>query len=153
MPTRTQEFANVYHGRLPTYGFLPEGVSRRGAPGVARTAGGARIHGCGCCRGKALPEQSAWERDLRSSEFLLQDTRMAEPDGQRLALYDVCRGSSRWKRPGIGTIFGDPALVDEGINAGERLDPAAGICDDAGDPPWAGTAASAALGEFAAGGL
>lgn len=113
MPTRAQEFANAYHGRLPTYGFLPEGVDE-----TERQAWEARLVDryarVWLLPGQGLPEQSSWERDLRGKEFLLQDTRMAEPEGQRLALYAFAEAQALTET-GIGTVFGDPARVNDGI--------------------------------------
>jgi len=64
--------------------------------------------------GSALPEDSAWERDLRGEDFLLLDTRMSEPDGERLSLYALGDAHSLVET-GLGTVFGDPARVEEGV--------------------------------------
>ena len=63
----------------------------------------------------SLPEKSGWERALRFDDFLLIDTRMSEPDGQRLALYALTN-AQLLPETGVGTIFGDPALIESGVN-------------------------------------
>jgi hypothetical protein len=61
---------------------------------------------------------------LRGEDFLLIDTRMSEPKGQRLALY-ATSADHPLQEAGIGTIFGDPTLASTNINNGNgwfRLD-------------------------------
>jgi hypothetical protein len=115
LPPRSQDFANVYHGRLPAVGLFPQGeLDETNAGWLDRLR---RNYGrLWLLPDDALPEQSGWERALRTGDFLLMDTRMAEPAGQRLALYAL--GASRpLEEAGLGTVFGDPALVDAGISA------------------------------------
>ncbi len=108
-PEHTQDFANVYHGGLPVYGFAP--LDALDAPARAWLE---RLHGefsrLWLLPGIELPEESAWERDLRGEDFLLVDTRMSEPDGERLSLYAVSEARSLVEA-GLGTVFGDPALA------------------------------------------
>lgn len=112
-PQRTQDFANVYHGALPVYGFFPQGELGTANEGWLATL--RRRHGrLWLLPDDALPEQSGWERTLRSEDFLLVDTRMREPDGQRLALYALA-AQRTLEEAGLGTVFGDPALVETGI--------------------------------------
>jgi hypothetical protein len=122
-PTHTQEFANVYHGRLPLYGFFGQGDLDIGnATWLAKLRqdyGRLWVLPDG-----SQPNESGWERLLRGEDFLLIDTRMSEPDGQRLALY-VTTIHRPLQEAGLGTIFGDPALAAQGINSGNgwiRLD-------------------------------
>jgi hypothetical protein len=63
----------------------------------------------------AAPESSGWERALRTQHFLLQETRLPDSAGARLALYASANAISLVES-GIGTIFGDPALADQSIN-------------------------------------
>lgn len=112
-PQRTQDFANVYHGALPVYGFFPQGELDTATEGWLNTL--RRRHGrLWLLPDDALPEQSGWERTLRSEDFLLVDTRMREPDGQRLVLYALATQRTL-EEAGLGTVFGDPALVETGI--------------------------------------
>jgi len=112
-PARTQELANVYHGRLPVYGFAPQGTLE-----VVEEAWMARLRSdytrLWALPGASLPEDSGWERNLRGEDFVLLDTRMSEPDGERLSLYAVSRAQSLIET-GLGTVFGDPTLVEIGI--------------------------------------
>ncbi|HXF61403.1 MAG TPA: hypothetical protein VNK95_07290 [Caldilineaceae bacterium] len=114
LPDKSQEFANVYHGRLPAYGLFPQGdLDESNAAWLDRLQ--RRYGRLWLLPDGAMPEQSGWERALRADDFLLFDTRMAEPGGQRLALYAL--GANRpLEEVGLGTIFGDPALVDMGIS-------------------------------------
>jgi len=113
VPGRAQEFANAYHGRLPIYGFAPRSELDDAAEGwMARLRNNAtRLW---VLPGSALPEDSAWERNLRGEDFLLLDTRMSEPDGERLSLYALGDAHSLVET-GLGTVFGDPARVEEGV--------------------------------------
>ena len=58
------------------------------------------------------PEESGWERPLRTSEYLLVDDRLPgrDPDSasQRLALYAAGQAHDM-EESGLGTVFGDPA--------------------------------------------
>ncbi len=122
-PARTQDFANAYHGRLPVYGFFPEGELD---PPLAQQLERLRTRygRLWLIPDETLPEESGWERTLRFEDFLLLDTRLAEPDGQRLALYAMSSNRTL-QEAGVGTIFGDPALADTGVteeNGWIRLD-------------------------------
>lgn len=114
LPERTQDFANVYHGRLPVYGFLPQGDLDEATAGWLERMR-ARHSRIWLLPNDALPEHSGWERELRLEDFLLLDTRMREPDGQRLALYAPA-AQRTLEEAGLGTVFGDPALVASGID-------------------------------------
>ena len=115
LPLQSQAFANVYHGQLPVYGFLPQGSLD--SPEEAWLTTVRTRHGrLWLLPDSALPEESGWERALRSDDFLLFDTRMSAPDGQRLALYALSE-QRPLQEAGLGTIFGDPALVDQEIDS------------------------------------
>lgn len=113
-PAQTQQFANVYHGRLPTYGLAPARTlgkeARTWLDRIMSTH--ARLW---VIPDETAPESSGWERALRSDHFLLQETRLPDSDGARLALYAAANSTSLVES-GLGTIFGDPALADQGIN-------------------------------------
>ena len=51
----------------------------------------------------------------RTEQFLLQETRLPDSDGARLALYASAK-SNPLVENGLGTIFGDPALAKQGID-------------------------------------
>jgi hypothetical protein len=114
-PMQTQPFANAYHGRLPTYGLAQAGaLEGEDRAWLNRIMGGhARLW---VIPDETAPESSGWERALRTEHFLLQETRLPDSDGARVALYASANATSRVES-GLGTIFGDPALADEGINA------------------------------------
>lgn len=107
-PEWTQGFANVYRGVLPVYGVFQEGD--------LDDAGRARLEQMrsGFTRTWVVPnyiapEQSGWERSLRSNDFLLSDDRITGPSNQRLALYALTPAAEMIES-GLGTVFGDPAL-------------------------------------------
>lgn len=107
VPEQTQQFANVYHGRLPVYGlFAQSELDAANQAWLARLyADHRRIW---VVPDYAAPEQSGWERVLRSEDFTLLDTRPAGSDGRRLALYAV-NDAATLTQVGLGTIFGDPS--------------------------------------------
>lgn len=113
-PTQAQQFANGYHGRLPTYGLMPAG-----ALGPDDQAWLARLE----TRYRRLwtipdatpPEQSGWERALRTDAFLLQESRVPDSDGLRLALYATAQAATLTES-GLGAIFGDPTRAESGVN-------------------------------------
>ncbi len=122
-PAMTQDFSDVYDGRLPVYGFFPHGdLDSANAAWLARLRNDyARLW---VVPDASQPDQSGWERMLRGEDFLLVDTRMVEPDGQRLALYTMSN-HPQLQESGLGTIFGDPALTGSLVNIGNgwiRLD-------------------------------
>lgn len=113
-PTQTQQFANVYHGKLPTYGFSPTGTLDA-SDQAWLTELEQRYARLWVIPEAALPEQSGWERALRMNDFLLYETRLPDVDGKRLALYATAHQASLVES-GLGTIFGDPAQATLGIN-------------------------------------
>ena len=123
LPAGSQGFADVYHGRLPTFGFFPHGdLDATDAAWLDRLR--TRYNRLWLLPDNTLPEESGWERLLRGEDFLLLDTRMAEPGGQRLTLY-VMRQQRPLQEAGLGTIFGDPALAAADVtpeNGWFRLD-------------------------------
>lgn len=122
-PAQTQAFADVYHGRLPVYGVFAQGdLDTANATRLQRLR--AQYERLWVLPDATAPEQSGWERALRGEDFLLIDTRMRAPDGQRLALYAMT-AHLPLQETGLGTIFGDPALAGSGItpsNGWFRLD-------------------------------
>jgi hypothetical protein len=114
-PSRTQEFANVYHGNAPVYGLFPHGeLSDRDAQWLDHFH--QRYQRLWVLPTDAPPEQSGWERTLRADDFLLADTRVSGSSEQRIALYALSNAQPL-QETGIGTIFGDPAMVEDGINS------------------------------------
>ncbi len=114
-PTQSQDFANVYHGRLPTYGFFGQGnLEPENATwlGILRK----KYSRLWLLPDDFQPNESGWERLLRGEDFLLFDTRMSEPEGQRLVLYAMV-AHRPLQEAGLGTIFGDPALAAGSINS------------------------------------
>lgn len=122
-PDKTQPFLDVYHGRLPVYGFLPQSTPEADASTWLERL--RRRHArLWVIPDSRAPHVSVWEFGLRVEDFLLLDQRMQQPSGQRLALYALAPMQAL-RETGLGTVFGDPALVDEGISPGNgwiRLD-------------------------------
>jgi hypothetical protein len=113
-PTQTQQFANVYHGGLPTYGFSPGGtLDSNDQVWLDRLM--ARYARLWVIPDESLPEQSGWERALRIDHFLLYETHLPDTEGMRLALYASAQSVSVVES-GLGTLFGDPALAQAGID-------------------------------------
>ncbi len=107
VPEETQALANVYHGRLGTFGL----------PGATREADArariTQIAASGRARLWVLPdatppEASAWEALLRRDHYLLAESRPAGPEGRRLALYALADAYALGET-GLGTLFGDPS--------------------------------------------
>jgi hypothetical protein len=113
-PTQTQEFANVYHGALPTYGLHPRNTLAAEDEGWLDHLVGAYAR-LWVVPDASAPEQSGWERALRTNDYLLQETHLPAPDNARFALY-----ASALVEPlveaGLGTVFGDPALAERGVD-------------------------------------
>ncbi len=110
LPAQSQEFANVYHGRLPAYGLLPqETLDAPSAVWLTRLQ--HHYSRLWLLPDNTLPEKSGWERTLRMDDFLLTDTHVSDADGQRLALFALA-GAQPMQETGLGTVFGDPALTD-----------------------------------------
>ena len=115
-PFQTQQFANVYRGKLPVYGFFPQNsLNSQDAAWLVRLEHAyPRLW---VIPDYTPPEQSGWERPLRTRDFLLQESRLPEPDKGRLALYALADAQAQpLVETGVGTIFGDPAGQDKGIN-------------------------------------
>jgi hypothetical protein len=114
-PEQSQDFANVYHGKLPVYGFFGQGdlddANKGWLANLRREYSRLWV-----LPDDLQPHESGWERLLRGEDFLLFDTRMSEPDGQRLALYATV-AHRPLQEAGLGTIFGDPALASGSINS------------------------------------
>ncbi|MCB9138302.1 MAG: hypothetical protein H6642_08150 [Caldilineaceae bacterium] len=105
-PTRTQQFANAYHGDLPVYGFFQrEDMDAQDGEWLARLR--REQTRLWLLPDYLPPAQSAWERTLREEEYLLSETNPTGADGRRLALYVLGRA---YDLPvtGIATIFGNP---------------------------------------------
>lgn len=112
-PTDAQAFANLYHGRLPTYGELPAVSATQVGERLAawRTR---RVERVWAIPDGTAPEASVWELPLRTENFLLSEARPAGADGRRMALYAL-DGVQSMAETGLGTIFGDPAQPDAAI--------------------------------------
>ncbi len=111
-PTETQQFANAYHGDLPTFGLSPrEALSPEEQALLARLQEGYRR--LWLIPDPAPPDQSGWERALRQSSFLL----LEEPMGtdERLALFASAQAQPLTET-GLGTIFGLPEQAGQPIN-------------------------------------
>ena len=107
IPEQTQQFANVYHGRLPTLGlFAQDELDAGNQEWLARIRRDYRR--VWVVPDYAAPEQSGWERALRTDDFTLLDTRPAGSQGRRVALYAVTDAYAL-TQVGLGTVFGDPA--------------------------------------------
>jgi hypothetical protein len=114
-PTESQDFGNVYHGKLPMYGFFSQGdLDADNSQWLAHLR--QEYSRLWVLPDDLQPNESGWERLLRGEDFLLFDTRMSEPDGQRLTLYATV-DHRPLQEAGLGTIFGDPALAGGGINS------------------------------------
>jgi hypothetical protein len=106
-PERTQQFANVYRGDLPVYGMFQRNELRQeDAPVLARLR--TQYARLWTIPNYLPPDQSGWERALRSEDFLLSDDRITGPSQQRLALYALAP-AAELVESGVGTLFGDPA--------------------------------------------
>lgn len=106
-PEQSQSFANSYRGRLPVYGFFNTGeLDEEQAAWLERLR--TTYRRLWVVPDGLAPEQSAWERMLRGSDFLLANDRVSSEGNQRLALFALAP-SQRMVEAGIGTVFGDPA--------------------------------------------
>jgi hypothetical protein len=113
-PGQDQQFANLYHGNLPTYGLTPgKTLNDSDEEWLNRLL--ATYPRLWVVPDSSPPEESGWERTLRTEQFLLQETRLPDSDGSRLALYASAKINPLVEN-GLGTIFGDPALAKQGIN-------------------------------------
>lgn len=107
IPEQTQQFANVYHGRLPALGlFAQNELDATNQYWLDRIS--TEYRRVWVVPDYAAPEQSGWERTLRTDHFTLLDTRPAGDNGRRLALYALADAYSL-TQVGLGTVFGNPA--------------------------------------------
>ena len=107
-PEWTQDFAAVYRGVLPVYGVFQQ--SSLGENDAALLDRLRNTYTRTWIAPDALPpEQSGWERTLRTQDFVLADDRISGPSNQRLALYAM-QPAANMIETGLGTVFGDPAL-------------------------------------------
>ncbi len=96
-------FANLYHGRLPVYGPLPTGsLDSTNEAWLARWE--AQYRRIWIVPDSMSPDQSGWERALRSRAFLLWEESVA---GQRMALY-AFPTAQPLTETGVGVEFGNP---------------------------------------------
>ena len=106
-PDQSQSLANSYRGRLPVFGFANGGeLTPEQEDWLQRLR--TRFARLWVIPDGLPPEQSAWERSLRTSDFLLNNDRVASEGNQRLALFALAP-NNRLVEAGIGTVFGDPA--------------------------------------------
>jgi hypothetical protein len=130
-PQEVQQFSNSYHGRLPAYG-LSNGESTETVETWLQNFAEREHQRLWVVPDDQPVEASPWELALRTDHFLLQDTRPAGQDGQRMALYAL-RDAYDLPETGLGTMFADPALAGQTIDssnawfslAGYRLTPQA----------------------------
>lgn len=105
-PTQTQYFANVYHGRLPTYG-LPSQESLDETSRTWLLYLERHYQRLWVVSDDMPPEKSGWERPLRVDNFLLQENRIPQTDNARLAVYAMAR-TLQLTEAGLGLVFGEP---------------------------------------------
>ena len=102
---QTQQLANVYHGSLPTFGFLDQEVLNE-ADGSWLTHLQSNYQRLWLIPNAAYPAGTGWEGTLRVNHFLLFNNRLVEPDGQRLGLFALA-DAQNLEIAGLGAIFGD----------------------------------------------
>ncbi len=106
-PTRTQEFANQYHGALPTYGLFGRDVldqiDEEWLEHLRRNYRRLWV-----VAAPGLPESSGWERSLRTDDFLLSNGSMDGIPDQRVPLYALSQPDAMVEH-GVGAIFGSVA--------------------------------------------
>lgn len=108
--TESQQFANLYHGRLPTFGLQPrESLLPDDAAWLAHLQRTYRR--LWVISDDGAPEQSGWEQPLRMENFLLQENRLPETKNSRLAVYGLTP-IEELAEAGLGTIFGDPIATE-----------------------------------------
>jgi hypothetical protein len=118
-PEATQHFADVYRGALPVYGLFQRNELRQeDAPVLAHMR--EQLARLWVIPNYLPPDQSGWERALRSEDFLLSDDRVTGPSQQRLALYALAP-AAEMVESGVGTVFGDPAAPVSEANGWIRL--------------------------------
>ncbi len=113
-PESSQPFANVYHGRLPAYGVRQQSDVDEFTEYWTQRIRAEDSH-IWLLPDETLPESSTWERTLRLDDFLLSDERMSPSHGQRLAFYAI-NDPDQLVQVGLGTVFGDPMLIESGID-------------------------------------
>lgn len=117
-PEQTQQFANVYHGNLPTYGLMPQGeLDESSAAWLTRLR--ADHQRLWVAPNATSPDGSGWEQTLRANDFLLWEHSATQEDDMRLALYAMAESQSLVET-GLGVIFGAPE------SAGSEITPASG---------------------------
>lgn len=105
-PERTQAFSNTYRGDAPVYGFFgANDLDENEAAWLATIQ--ARYARLWVVPDYRPADQSAWERSLRSQDYLLFDERISGPSNQRLGLYALAPAQDLTEF-GLGTVFGDP---------------------------------------------
>ena len=115
-PFQSQQFANVYHGKLPNYGFFPAN-SLKHAEEAWLTHLERTYQRVWVIPDYTPPEQSGWERPLRVRDFLLQESHLPGSDTSRLALYALADAQAQpLVETGLGTIFGDPKAQNQEID-------------------------------------
>lgn len=108
-PTQTQFFADVYHGRLPTYGLTAQNtLDAESRPWLLYLQ--SHYQRLWVVSDDTPPEQSGWERPLRIEDFLLQENRIPNTDNARLAVYTMAHALNLTEA-GLGLRFGDPTIT------------------------------------------
>lgn len=116
-PTLTQDFANQYRGKLPTYGLFGretlDQVDERWLEHLRRNYRRLWVFAA-----PGLPESSGWERSLRADDFLLDNGTIEDVPEQRVPLYALSQPDGLTEF-GVGAIFGltpegEPLTVENG---------------------------------------
>jgi hypothetical protein len=106
-PALSQMLANNYRGNLPVYGFFNgDTLTEEQTAWLERLR--QRYSRLWVLPDGMQPEQSGWERALRSSDFLLINDRVSGEGNQRLGLFALAPAQDLTEA-GLGTVFGDPA--------------------------------------------
>ncbi len=109
-PAESQQFANLYRGKLPTYGlFAREELLPADGPWLDRLQ--QEYQRLWVISDDTAPEQSGWEQPLRMENFLLQENRLPETKNSRLALYGLTP-IQELTEAGLGILFGDPTSTE-----------------------------------------
>jgi len=118
-PVQTQHFGNLYHGNLPTYGFFADAVLDKSEEAWL-TQLSQHYQRLWVLSTHESFTESGWERPLRVNDFLLLERRPnrqhVEQPTQRLALYALSEAHPL-QEAGLGTVFGDPALLEEKVTS------------------------------------
>lgn len=109
-PAESQQFANLYHGRLPTLGLIPrENLLADDQEWLQRLR--SDYDRLWVISDDSAPEHSGWEQPMRAENFLIQENRLPGTTNSRLALYAMTPPASLTEA-GLGILFGDPKSTE-----------------------------------------